>query len=131
MYRAGIDVKIFVSNVIYSEPDWETSQTCYSQLYNAGLVVKKSCRHCLTYSHQKFWIMDGESVMISTGNWSPTDVPDGSSDLYPPYGSSGWRQTNRDYTLAVTSKDVVRVFETVFFLDYNQGFDYYPYDSKN
>ena len=43
-------------------------------------------------SHQKFWIVDGEAVGWSTGNWGNSDFPADSNTTttvtYPPYGAA-------------------------------------------
>lgn len=71
------------------------------------------------YSHQKFWIMDGKSVGMSTGNWSPTDYP--SQSYFPPYGSQGWANANRDFTIHIVNERVVDVFANVMQQDLNRG----------
>lgn len=70
-----IDLRVFVSNEIYAQHDAAEAAKCYTKLYQNNIIVKKSREHCLHYSHQKFWIIDDESVTMSTGNWSPSDYP--------------------------------------------------------
>jgi len=80
------------------------------------------------FSHQKFWIIDGKQVWLSTGNWGETDYPDGSG-RFPPYkgNESSWRDVNRDFTIGITSSDAVGVFKNVLDQDYERGHDFKPY----
>ena len=75
------------------------------------------------YCHQKFWIVDGVTVGLSTGNWSPSDYPQGGKEFVP-YGTTGWRHSNRDYTTEITSVGTVEVFQGVFDKDYAGGSDF-------
>ena len=50
------------------------------------------------YQHQKFWIVDTNSVAWSTGNWDAADYPPG-SPKFPIIPSLAWRKTNRDFTV--------------------------------
>ena len=74
------------------------------------------------YCHQKFWIVDGVTVGLSTGNWSPSDYPQNYSGV--PHGQDGWKISNRDYTVAVTSPELVSTFQTVLDKDYAAGTDF-------
>ncbi|KAJ3445789.1 cardiolipin hydrolase [Anaeramoeba flamelloides] len=121
------NVKILVSRHIYGYDDWVTSQVCYKKLYKAGVKIQLTKSGGYQYSHQKFWIVDGQHLGMSTGNWSPTDYPDG-SDVFPSYqaDSSKWRKTNRDYTISLTNKDVVSIFQKVLDEDFERGSQYVP-----
>ena len=44
------------------------------QLYAGGLRFRKSSDD-YSYSHDKYWIVNGNEVCWSTGNWSPSDYP--------------------------------------------------------
>eukprot|EP00698_Gefionella_okellyi_P024067 TRINITY_DN8400_c0_g1_i1.p1 TRINITY_DN8400_c0_g1~~TRINITY_DN8400_c0_g1_i1.p1 ORF type:complete len:444 (+),score=99.21 TRINITY_DN8400_c0_g1_i1:72-1403(+) len=124
MHQAGINVTILVSDKIFDETDWKASQVCYKQLYEAGLTVRK-CGSYYTYSHQKFWVVDNTQVGMSTGNWSPSDYPIGSS--FPPFGSSSWQAVNRDYNVLMTDDNIVGIFSDVLNADYVRGSDWQPY----
>lgn len=66
-----------------------------------------------TSPQQKFWIVDGETVSVATGNWSPSDYP-GTPDSYPPFSSgAAWRSINRDFTISYKAANVASVFQTV------------------
>ena len=75
--------------------------------------------------------MDGARVAWATGNWSPTDLPTGASNSYPPYGSNGWRNSNRDYTVVSENPALIAQFANVFNGDIVDGDSWTPqYDIK-
>jgi len=106
------------------DQDYKDATACYTRLYKEGFTIRKTEAYLYTYSHQKYWIVDDEVVFLGTGNWGATDYPTG-SDEFPPYGR-GWRLINRDYTIAITNKDIVDIFLTTFDEDYKRGYDWYP-----
>lgn len=66
--KSGVNVSIIVSARIVSYTDWKLSQECYGTLYNGGMQGK--IRKALTkfsFAHQKYWIVDGTEVHLSTG----------------------------------------------------------------
>lgn len=68
LHKAGVNVSIIVSARIVSYTDWKLAQDCYGSLYDGGM--KGSIRKALTkfsFAHQKYWIIDGKSVHLSTG----------------------------------------------------------------
>ena len=72
MFQGGVNVSIIVSARIVSYTDWKLAQDCYGSLYDAGM--KGSIRKALTkfsFAHQKYWIIDGKSVHLSTGRCVP------------------------------------------------------------
>lgn len=123
--QRGVAVRVFVSYRIVSNDDWKTSQQCYQKLTDAGLTVMQAQHNCVQYSHQKYWIMDGETVGMSSGNWAPTDFP--VQQVFPPYSQPGWTACNRDMNVAVTDPSVVSTFQQVFDEDYNQGQKWHTY----
>jgi len=74
LYKAGLDVVVLVSNQIYDKYDSALAAKCYNQLVSAGLNVTKAPSY-YDFSHNKFAIVDGTTVLLSTGNWSPSDFP--------------------------------------------------------
>ena len=68
MFKAGVNVSIIVSARIVSYTDWRLAQDCYSSLYNGGMKgrIRKALTK-FTFAHQKYWIIDGKSVHLSTG----------------------------------------------------------------
>jgi len=117
--------KMLVSNTIYDSDDQKAAIVCYTNLYNNGVNIYETELNTYEYSHQKYWILDGTTVWLSTGNWSPTDYPPG-GDVFPVYGESGWRNSNRDYTVKISHPDVVSIFQTVLDEDYSYGEQWAP-----
>jgi PLD-like domain len=127
-YNQGLDFKMLVSSYIFSKGDYERAKQCYTKLYNAGVKnFYKTEEHLYSFSHQKFWILD-DTLFLSTGNWGQTDYPTGSS-VFPPYGQSGWRNTNRDFTVKIKNADVVAQFQKVLDEDFQRGTAWAPYDA--
>ena len=118
LHVKGVKVTIMVSRDIYGKSDEKRAQSCYAQLNAAGVQVHMAkCVSFAYYSHNKFWIVDGVSTGMSSGNWSPTDFP-GEAKVFPPWHGSAnaapkWRDANRDYTLKMQSADIAAVFRKV------------------
>jgi phosphatidylserine/phosphatidylglycerophosphate/cardiolipin synthase-like enzyme len=125
----GVELKIFASNEVVGEIEKRDSHICYNRLYNNNIAVKLSHPHCLHYSHQKYWIIDNEIIVLSTGNWASTDYPK-PPNVFPPTNAPGFRRVNRDFTIAVSSTSgnnpLLDAFQTVFDEDYSQGTTYEP-----
>eukprot|EP00042_Codosiga_hollandica_P048502 m.545520 g.545520 ORF g.545520 m.545520 type:complete len:459 (-) comp57673_c0_seq6:273-1649(-) len=117
-------VTLGVSYRIDSSYDCDAANLCYKYLEGKGMPVYLTPSY-YTFSHNKFWIVDGTKVGWSTGNWSPSDYPTGTS--FPPYGSSSWQDVNRDYTGEIESAAVADVFQTVMTNDLK---DAYTWSSK-
>jgi phosphatidylserine/phosphatidylglycerophosphate/cardiolipin synthase-like enzyme len=125
--QAGITVNIMVSYRIYDQTDCAAANVCYAQLYNAGLTLMKAPWYYF-FAHQKYWIRDSMSVGWSTGNWSPTDYPqDGPGVVtFPPFGQSGWFNSNRDFTMYSTNSNLISVFQTLYNNDVADGDTWTP-----
>jgi phosphatidylserine/phosphatidylglycerophosphate/cardiolipin synthase-like enzyme len=121
--NSKVTLRLLVSAKIYDETDWKAAQVCYKQMYTAGLHPRRAPSF-YSYSHQKFFIIDNTTVSVSTGNFSPSDYPQGAS--FPPYGQSGWQPVNRDYSLVFTQPDIVETFQTVLEQDWQRGSDWKP-----
>ena len=136
LHKKGVKVTLLVSSCIDSASDTSAAEECYKNLTSAGFgdIYKTpsyytfscviSCFTSLTHltssdRHQKFWIIDGQRVSWSTGNWSPTDYPAGT--VFPPFGHSGWHDTNRDFTASIGNADMVSVFQNVLNEDKSRG----------
>jgi len=130
MYQAGtVTINLLIAARIYDAGDCAAAKVCYAQLGNAGLSFTKTPWY-YTFSHQKFWIVDNKRVGFSTGNWSPTDYPVG-GNTFPPYGQSGWRNSNRDYTMTSDSAALIEQFAAVYSNDLVDGDPWSPqYDIK-
>jgi phosphatidylserine/phosphatidylglycerophosphate/cardiolipin synthase-like enzyme len=124
LYNSVSTFKLLVSREIYDAADRKAATACYTTLYNAGVPIYQTNK-TFKYCHQKFWIIDGTTVFMSTGNWGYTDYPPGSND-FPPYGNSGWRKVNRDFTLRVKNKSIVDQFKKVLDEDYSKGSAWVP-----
>jgi len=120
----SVAINLLVSQRIYDATDCAAAKVCYKQLYEAGLSIQMTPRYYF-FSHQKFWIVDGQRVGWSTGNWSPTDYPTGDM-TFPPFGQSGWRNTNRDFTVMSNNPALVAQFQAVYTNDYQDGDSYSP-----
>jgi hypothetical protein len=123
LYNNGVNVTLLVSHEIYDYTDYELAKACYTIMYNGGMHIRKSPTY-YEFSHNKFWIIDGNQVRMSTGNMSPSDYPNGTS--FPPYGSSSWQNTNRDFTIQATSTPLAEFFRTVMTNDWANGADWSP-----
>lgn len=131
LHSRGVELKLLLSHYIFGYEDWKSSQVCYRKLYDAGIKLRQTQKDCLTFSHQKYWILDGEELGLSTGNWAPTDFPEG-DNVYPPPGQNEehWRKANRDFNVIVKGSSALnKVFSAVFALDNAQGHSYDPYNS--
>jgi phosphatidylserine/phosphatidylglycerophosphate/cardiolipin synthase-like enzyme len=121
----GVKVRLLVSSSIYGSADCALANEAYANITKQASVstttlpveIRKTTFH-YTYSHQKFWIVDGKTVCWSTGNLSPTDIPDASTTKFPPYGEAGWVKANRDFSVCVReNREVVARFQQVFDAD--------------
>lgn len=119
----GVNVTLLVSAKIYDASDSASAHACYDQLLAGGMSVRLSPSY-YTYSHQKYWIVDGVRMGLSTGNWSPTDYPPVQTGAgnYPPFGSPGWQRVNRDFNLLVQDNPaLVSIFATTLAEDHARG----------
>ena len=123
LHTSDLQTPLKVFSQLLLEKDSAAAHTCYNQLLQAGMQVRLTPSY-YTYSHQKYWIVDGERMGLSTGNWSPTDYPpvltvDGS---YPPFGDADWQRVNRDFNLLVKGNaDFLSIFSNTFEQDYVRG----------
>lgn len=141
----GVRVDLLVSEDIYGADDKTFAWACYDRLLDRGLTPRRTPSY-YRYSHQKFWIVDGKGVGLSTGNWSPSDFPD--QDTFPPYSGGGrgatedggfggrtygsqvqgdnntWVKTNRDLNLYLEDAHTVGIFNAVIDEDWKRGEDW-------
>lgn len=137
--RRGVAVRLLVSSSIYGAADCAAANAIYTRIVAASssILIYKTTRH-YTYSHQKFWIVDGSEVGWSTGNWGPTDFPASSAQpqpvVYPTYGKPGWQKLNRDFSMYVKDSQVAAAFQAVFEGDLDLGRSFpspvYPWTDK-
>lgn len=79
--------------------------------------MRKFNKYIYEFEHNKFWIIDGTKLFLSSGNWGETDFPDG-GDVFPPHTDPNWRRTNRDHTIFVDNADVAASYQLVLDEDY-------------
>ena len=107
-------MRLLVSSSIYGTDDCNAANAVYEKIYNetskssstlnaASFLIKKTTSY-YTYSHQKYWVVDGKSVGLSTGNMSPSDFNNQTASAdkekrFPPHGETGWTRLNRDLTV--------------------------------
>jgi phosphatidylserine/phosphatidylglycerophosphate/cardiolipin synthase-like enzyme len=117
LHDSGVNVSLLESSRIYDASDCAAAQACYAKLDAGGLSFRKSSNF-YSYSHNKYWLVDGAQAAWSTGNWSPTDYPVDHDNVYPPYGDPNWARANRDFTVYTDSPSVVKTFSDLFQGDY-------------
>ncbi|KAG2386367.1 hypothetical protein C9374_002813 [Naegleria lovaniensis] len=126
--QQGIALTLFASHYVFSKSEALDAYKCYRKLLDNGITVTLSAKECLEFSHEKYWIIDDNILMMSTGNWRDTDYPNPPYVFPPKKGNeSSWRNVNRDFTLRIDgSTAILKKFVEVLNNDYNQG---YPYSS--
>lgn len=132
-FKAGLNVTVLVSDSIYSFYDEATAQLCYNRLYGAGLIPVFTPSY-YEFSHQKYWVVDGKRLGLSTGNWSPSDLasPSASSGCYPQFGQEGWQDVNRDFDIRVeNNQEVVNVYLKTLTEDRARGTAFDPNGAGN
>lgn len=128
LHVSGINTTLMVSAKIFSPGDSAAAHVCYNQLRKAGMKVRLTPSY-YTFSHQKYWIVDGARMGLSTGNWSPTDYPPvmTANGQYPPFGDANWQRVNRDFNLLVQGNaQFLSIFANTFEQDYVRGSWYDP-----
>lgn len=127
MHQRGVEMNLLVSRSVFSVGDCMSARACYAKLHAAGIRVHKTPKY-YQFSHQKVWIVDGQRVGWSTGNWSPTDFPEvePGARLYPAKPSSTWKKINRDFNVISGSQAVAAVFKDVMEQDKLRGTEWAP-----
>ena len=136
LHQSGVQVELLVSDNIFSTPDYEKAKQQYTLINNAGIKIQKTRAHLYSYTHIKTFIIwhdieHSEATLgLSTGNFSPSDYPN--QDYFPPYGQTGWVDSNRDFNVYLhsTSWDpgwkIIDNFNSTFWGDYAIGSQWYP-----
>jgi phosphatidylserine/phosphatidylglycerophosphate/cardiolipin synthase-like enzyme len=126
-HAAGVELTLLFSRHVFSGPDQDKSTACYTKMFAAGLKATLTDSWDFEYSHQKYWIADGKDLFLSTGNWSPSDFPVEPPTAFVPPSQPGWRESNRDFNIAVRgSADVVAQFVEVMDKDLARGWPFEP-----
>jgi phosphatidylserine/phosphatidylglycerophosphate/cardiolipin synthase-like enzyme len=123
-----VNFSLLVSADIYDKEDHAEAHSCYTKMSEQGVRIRQTPKY-YSYSHQKFAIVDGSSVLISTGNLSPSDFT--KQATFPPYGTSGWSKINRDYSIILTNSKVVSIFQNVMSEDWIRGSDWESSQSQH
>jgi hypothetical protein len=124
LFKRGVNVTVLVSDYIVSASDYYKAQDCYKKLYDGGMAGKVQYAYSkFEFSHEKYWIIDSTTVHLSTGNWSPSDFPTGTS--WKPYSESQ-ESVNRDLEIVLEQADLVDYFYTVYNADWAMGKEWKP-----
>merc|ERR1711865_1166184 len=71
-----VNVSLLVSKYIYGPEDHALATACYTKLKSKGITVRMTKDVSFyQYCHQKFWIVDGVTVGLSTGIGRPVTTP--------------------------------------------------------
>lgn len=111
----GVDVKVLLSQRRVSSFENEDTHEMAEQLFEVGIPVFNSTTD-YTFTHAKFWIIDGVSTFIYSGNWSPRSVPDERESDDWPEGD-----VNREFGVSVNNAEVTDYYEDVFSSDWSRG----------
>ncbi|EFC41378.1 PLDc domain-containing protein [Naegleria gruberi] len=129
----GINLKIFASHYVFAKSEALEAYQCYRKLVDNNINVVLSAKQCLEFSHEKYWVIDDNILMMSTGNWRGSDYPNPPYVFPPKKGnSSTWRNVNRDFTLRIDGQTaILKKFLAVLDNDYQQGYPYSPSTSTS
>jgi phosphatidylserine/phosphatidylglycerophosphate/cardiolipin synthase-like enzyme len=98
-----IDIQVLISrDRVGSSEDEDTFQSAQSLVEN--LIPVYNSTLSLKYYHNKYWIIDGKTTFVYSGNWSPNSVTPNATT----YSSGG---QNRDMGIAVhDASDIAEFF---------------------
>jgi phosphatidylserine/phosphatidylglycerophosphate/cardiolipin synthase-like enzyme len=124
LHKGGVNVTVLVSNIVIPPFNSRKAYECYNNLTNEGMKghIQRSYSK-FRFSHEKYWIIDGTIVHLSTGNWSPGDFPTGNS--WEPHRKSG-HSVNRDLEIVLEHPDLVDYFFQVYNADWAMGTEWQP-----
>lgn len=115
--NTSIDITVLIS---YNQASGFDRANAYGAAYNltqSGISTYLSSSS-LYFTHAKFWIIDGITTFVYSGNWAKTSVPP-SND----YG-------NREWGLAINDLEVSQYYEDVFAQDLSIS-NFYVLDSAD
>jgi len=103
-------VRVILSRAIFMDEDRFDSIRIVDQMRNEsqGRIEFLSSPHFYRYAHLKIWVRDGKTVGLSTGNFSPSDIPP--IHPYPPFRDPAWRSINRDFNVVVSDVNFTKQF---------------------
>lgn len=121
LHKHGVNVTVLVSKQVTGFQR-KKAQQCYKNLSDAGISVTNTYTD-FSFSHQKYWIIDGETVHLSTGNWAHSDFP--TRNIFPAYKYPRYF-ANRDMIVIMKNPEVVNHFLQVFEKDKALGEKWSP-----
>ncbi|MFX0064902.1 MAG: phospholipase D-like domain-containing protein, partial [Candidatus Hermodarchaeota archaeon] len=111
--NTSMDISIILSRTHASAYDRNNTLGSAYNLTLSGISVYLS-NSSFYFTHAKFWIIDGFSTFIYSGNWAKTAIPTETS-----YG-------NREWGIVVNDFEVSQYYENVFTQDLNISTVYVP-----
>ena len=108
-----LDIRVLVSHDRVGNTEDRDTVEAARRLTEALIPVRNTTKD-FRFTHAKYWIIDGNTSFVYTGNWSPRSSPP-QKDSY----TSG--EVNRDMGLAVISEEIATYFTTVFESDWAVG----------
>ncbi len=98
-----LDIKIIISDrrasIFENINTWEAAL----RLVQNGIPVYNSSDQFL-YQHSKFWIIDGKSTFVYSGNWARSSIPE----------SSTYSGANREWGIVLNDESLSSYYEQVF-----------------
>ena len=103
----GVSVRI-----MYDRTDTSGNEVAKLQALGAELRVAPSFapRRAFTVCHQKFVVIDSEIVILGSANWATTSIPNP--------GNARWRKGNREWLVAIESREAASRFTDLFEIDW-------------
>jgi phosphatidylserine/phosphatidylglycerophosphate/cardiolipin synthase-like enzyme len=103
----GVSVRI-----MYDRNDTSGDEVAKLERLGAELRVAPSFapRRAFTVCHQKFAVIDSEIVIVESANWAVTSIPNP--------GSAPWKKGNREWFIALESREAAKRFIDLFELDW-------------
>jgi len=111
----GVDVRVLLSHRRVGHYENTDTYDAAQQLHDAGVPVYNSTKD-FTFTHAKYWIIDGKTTFVYSGNWSPRSVPEPRPDNDWPEGA-----VNRESGVAINDAEVTDYYEDVFTSDWSRG----------
>ena len=108
--RPKLRIRALVSGYVVPGP-FASYPAAYRNLTSAGIEVHVT-HDCLGIHHQKYWIVDGSSVSVSTNNWAESEYP--TFTVFPP----GVHGADRGLTLRFTHPGLVAWYASVMDADW-------------
>ena len=113
--KPSVKVRLLMSRAIFMDRDRIASTKTMKYLRSAagGNIECYSSPSYIRYAHLKIIIIDGTSVIVQTGNLSPSDLPYPATP-FEPFGSPNWKSINRDFEVIIRDARVTQTFIDLF-----------------